>query len=336
MLEAPDGTCLISTYWVRPVSPVDLSAILLKYLIEMVEMEWKNTNDDVEGAVIAVPAHFSSQRKMATVDAATKAGIKNVHLRQETVAAALAYGINGGTNGETVLVFDWGGGTFDVSILQAFEGIMEILGTDGNQFLGGDDIDVLLMRWALESSRADINAIDVSTLRESCRSAKETLGQAEHAMITVAPNVVLALDNYRLREVMQPLLLKIADVLDVIGRDLFVEWAQNPHETALGTVSIKDKHSSKQVHDPWAPPPRRITKVVLVGQITRLPIVRDFISRITGVEPCSNVDPGEAVALGAAIQAGILEGTVRGVELMDGSYSIDLHDRTTGFTNWQP
>ena len=295
----------------------------------------QSIGETVDGAVVAVPAHFTTSQKQATIDAAEQAGISKVHLLQEPVAAALAYGIDGGTDGETILVFDWGGGTFDVSVLQAFEGIMEILGTDGDQFLGGDDIDQLLVKYVQEVNEVP----DSFDLYRKCRVAKESLALNEQATIPCSKDgqsITLTRDD--LEQVARPLFNDIATVLDRIGKDLFIEWNMDPYDaiTTKEMVAVSIQESMSEKADPWAPPPRKVSKVVMVGQITRLPMVFDYVRRVTGVEPCSSVDPGEAVALGAATQAGILKGTVGNVELMDGSYSIDLHDRTTGFSNWQP
>ena len=331
LVESEDGTACLASMKGCTISPIVLSSAVIKYLIEYASMSLQD--DTIDGAVVAVPAHFSASQKQATIEAAEQAGIQKVHLLQEPVAAALAYGIDGGSDGETVLVFDWGGGTFDVSVLQAFEGIMEILGTDGNQFLGGDDIDQLLVNHifpSLESKTLDIY--------KRCRAAKETLASQEQAEISVDDGSILSITRDGLESICRPLFENIAVVLERIGQDLFIEWEMGPFDAIGPNVTSPSKASTSipSNPDPWAPPPRKITKVVLVGQITRLPMVVEYITRVTGVIPCCSVDPGEAVALGAATQAGILEGSVGSVELMDGSYSIDLHDRTTGFSNWQP
>jgi len=356
ILEDGEGHgCLVSYGGGQTTTPIALSSAVVRHLVDVssayygcrsdMEQTSKSTSESsVHGAVIAVPAHFTPTQKQATIDAAREAGVEVVHLLQEPVAAALAYGIDGGTDGETVLVFDWGGGTFDVSVLQAFEGIMEILGTDGNQFLGGDDIDQLLVRSVVD---VDVD-VDDSVLRGACRSAKEGLAEADEARIYVEGVVDRAMTRDDLERLCEPLFVELATVLDRIGKDLFIEWRVGPfeaisgHDRAMKRKNDTDDREGRdgirggKSRDPWAPPPRTVTKVVLVGQITRLQMVVDYIRRVTGIDPDCSVDPGEAVAIGAATQAGILDGSVGSVELMDGSYSIDLHDRTTGFSNWQP
>ena len=334
--------CVVS-YGEAATTPVALSTVVVRHLLDA-SSAYHGGSEPIAGAVVAVPAHFTPSQKQATIDAVRGAGIETVHLLQEPVAAALAYGINGGTDGETVLVFDWGGGTFDVSVLQAFEGIMEILGTDGNQFLGGDDIDQLLVEWASglggdpggPDDRTDLPGEEKDRLlRGACRTAKEALAEVGEARIHVEGVVDTVMTRDDLELVCRPLFMEIATVLDRIGKTLFIEWMIDPFE-AISRGSAPERRADNGAADPWAPPPRVVTKVVLVGQITRLQMVVDYVQRVTGVTPDCSVDPGEAVAIGAATQAGILDGSVGSVELMDGSYSVDLHDRTTGFTNWQP
>ena len=345
MEEDEAGECILCCQDGTSLTAIDLSAEMTRYLIK-VALQHMPAGSSVDGAVVAIPAHFSVVQKQATLEAAQSGGVQIVHLLQEPVAAALAYGVEGGTDGETILVFDWGGGTFDVSIIQAFEGIMEILGTDGDQFLGGDDIDELILQW-LRQPRQTISLLDGSNmaeLKDSCRRAKEELTRSESAKIRYRDEELCMLDREVLIGVMDPLWHKLALVLDRIGKSLFVEWSMDPFQ-AISHLKLSNEDLKRQTVeqvaisdlDPWVAPPRRITKVVLVGQITRLPMVRKYVQLVTGIQPCDNVDPGEAVALGAATQAGILHGSIGSVELMDGSYSLDLHDRTTGFlTNWQP
>ena len=335
------------------LSPEELSSWLLQHLVRTAQLYLK---ESVTGAVLTVPAHFNPRQRNATFEAAKLAGIGTVHLLQEPVAAALAYGIDGETDGETVLVFDIGGGTFDISILQAFEGIMQVLGTSGDSRLGGDDFDALIADWILEELKIGNSGSD--TVREwalgAAREAKESLSYASSAKIVVG---LTALDQGNTIDLTQEifedltggLFLKMASVLEYIGREVFVEWAVPPRDavpcnTSTARTAAQDNNTSSSdisnsetsSVDKWAPPPRRISKVALVGEITRLPSVRKFVETLTGVPPCISIDPGAAVALGAATQAGILLGSVGSVELMDGSFVVDLHSRVTGFSDWEP
>ncbi|KAH7616496.1 putative Chaperone protein dnaK [Nannochloris sp. 'desiccata'] len=371
------------------ITPLELSTWLVKHLIHTAQMQLR---ESITGAVVTVPAHFDQRQRGATLEVVQLAGVSTVHLLQEPVAAALAYGIDGGTDGETVLVFDIGGGTFDVSVLQAFEGIMQILSTDGDSRLGGDDFDSLLAQWILEeiegrgtstSSTSSSNGAESSLISEeesemrklwalnAARKAKEALSESSCARIPIPSffasnsgdgdgrdnnNIssfgVIELTQEKFENISEPLFQRMAEVLGRIGNEVFVEWAVPPQEAVPSHIHNQREHENTKstlqnaeiantkavgrVFDKWAPPPRKISKVALVGQITRLPSVRNFIQRITGVEPCTSIDPGAAVALGAATHAGVLLGSVGSVELMDGSFVSDLHSRVTGFSEWQP
>ena len=351
------------------VSPVELSSWMIQHLVHIASTSLK---ESVSGAVVAVPAHFNPQQRGATLEAAKLAGIAAVHLLQEPVAAALAYGIDGGTDGETVLVFDIGGGTFDVSILQAFEGILQVLGTGGDSRLGGDDVDALLADWILRrvSNDGDSDTDVRKWALTAAKEAKEALSTRNSTIITIPHHLLSSLDDNddddddddagsstttrsrielsreEFECVIEVLFHRMASVLDCIGSELFVEWAVPPFDAIPSKYDAsKEEEFQKEDSisnntiiplDKWAPPPRRITKVALVGQITRLPSIRLFVERLTGVTPCTSIDPGQAVALGAATQAGILLGSVGSVELMDGSFVVDLHSRVTGFSDWQP
>ena len=347
------------------VSPIELSEILVRHLVQVAE---RAVGETVHGAVVTVPARFSSVQRAATLEAAKNAGLTTVHLLQEPVAAALAYGINGGADGDTVLVFDVGGGTFDVSILQAFEGIMEVLGTSGDPELGGDDIDGALVEWMCNKTD-DSKFINRYEALKIARNAKESISfsyESDDASDKKAGKEFYPISEENVNKVVAPFVMRMASVLEDIGNDLFVEWSVNPREAAeiscrLGEnnsnknwrsnsssekntyvantknfsgVSLANKATLKQ--EKWAPPPRRITRVALVGQSTQLPCIRRFVEIVTGVEPCTGVDPAAAVALGAAIQAGTLLGKLSRVELMDGSFVQEQHDRASGFGDWQP
>ncbi len=367
------------------ITPLELSTWLVKHLIHTAQMYLR---ESITGAVVTVPAHFDHRQRGATMEAVNLAGVSTVHLLQEPVAAALAYGIDGGTDGETVLVFDVGGGTFDLSVLQAFEGIMQVLATAGDSRLGGDDFDSLLAEWILQQiesgGNGDENVIDSKEEAEkrkmwaldAARKAKETLSESSRALIPI-PSFFssgsskesvnntgtsgtsgslgeIELTQEQFESITEPLFQRMAAVLGKIGEEVFVEWAVPPlNAVHLSKISNKIQENTNSTlenakntttpapsaiaeKDKWAPPPRKISKVALVGQITRLPSVRNLIQTITGVEPSTSVDPGAAVALGAATHAGVLLGSVGSVELMDGSFVGDLHSRVTGFSDWQP
>lgn len=334
VLEGDQGEALVySSHADDVLSPIELSHYLLHYLITASE---KVIGQRVHGAIITVPAHFRTQQKQATYEAAKLAGLSTVQLLQEPVAAALAYGINGGADGQTVLVVDMGGGTFDVSLLQAFEGILEVLGTAGDSQLGGDDIDVVLATWILKN----VESIDKAWALKAAQKAKIDFSTGVSQVEILCPDgSQLSFQRQLMEELTAELFYRMAEVLTSLGRELFVEWSVEPHLAVPCNTIGEDRCASSppaQPPDKWAAPPRRIDAVVLVGQSTLLPSVREFIAKTAGTLPESGVDPAEAVALGAAIQAGILMGQLGGVEIMDGSFVASQHGRNTGFTTWQP
>eukprot|EP00887_Chlorella_sp_A99_P001990 scaffold18.g1990.t1 len=335
------------------VTPEELSAEVLRHLLALAQQALQQS---VTGAVITVPAHFNQKQQGATLAAARLAGLPQVLLLQEPVAAALAHGIGGSTDGDTVLVFDLGGGTFDVSILQAFEGIVEVLATAGDSYLGGDDLDTAVAAWLLEQLPQAADADSSSSIGDwewAVRAAERGKVQLAHASSTdieIPGGRCVLLTRERFEDLTAHLFQRMAGVLEGLGSHVHVEWAMEPCMAAAGSSSITEQAEHQQQRqqrvserdglqrrheqdDRWAPPPRRVTRVVLVGQSTRLPTIQAFVERLTGVRPSLTIDPAEAVALGAAVHAGMLLGQVGSIELMDGSYSAELHGRASG---WNP
>ena len=328
------------------VTPEELSSWLLKHLVHRAQMYLK---ESVTGAVITVPAHFNRVHRQATLNAAAMAGLRpphvtGVHVLQEPVAAALAYGIDGGTDGDTVLVVDIGGGTLDISILQAFEGIVQVLGTAGDGGVGGDDFDAAIARWIVDTAATTDGGEEVGRWAlVAARAAKEELSYQDESVVTTPDGSKIVLTTEIFESLTRSMFERVAAVMEGLGEELFVEWAVPRPQDAISTSNSstaseqRSEREEEKNRDKWAPPPRRITKVALVGQITRLPSIRRFIQTLTGVEPSTSVDPGAAVALGAAIHAGVLLGSLSSVEVMDGSFVADLHSRTTGFSpDWEP
>lgn len=362
------------------IAPEELSTYLLQHIRSTAQHA---LNETIQGAVITVPVHFATEQRSAILDAARCANLGTVHLLQEPVAAAMAYQLFGGTHGETILVLDIGGGTFDVSIVQAFEGIMEVLGSTGDIALGGDNFDGLIAEWITEESSKRFGVgVGKSNALTMAREAKEILSSHDTVLLDVVKYTttasyqetihddkkevdgkVIELTRKTFEDISRVLFDRMADALDCIGRELFIEWAVDHPQDAVSSSSsssslsiiqrdsveivekVEEENtmapsslsiSSQTVYDKWAPPPRKITQVVLVGQVTLLPSIRSFVMALTGIEPCTSIDPSTVVAVGAALHAGLLLGSVSGVELMDGSFVADLHSRTTGFGEWQP
>ncbi len=257
--------------------------------------------DTVTQAVITVPAYFDDAQRTATKEAGQIAGLEVLRIINEPTAAALAYGLDKGAGDETMLVFDLGGGTFDVSVLEIGDGVFEVKSTHGDTQLGGDDWDQRIIDWLVGGFKA-AHGIDLSAdkmamqrLKEAAEKAKIELSQVQQTQInlpfiTATPEGPLHLDESLSRAKFQEL---TADLL---------ERCRMPFEQA-----IKDAGLTKGDLD----------HVILVGGATRMPAVHDLVVELTGKEPHKGVNPDEVVAVGAAIQAGVLKGEVKDVLLLD-------------------
>jgi molecular chaperone HscA len=259
-------------------SPVEVSAEILRTLKRRAE---KALGGELVGAVITVPAYFDDAQRQATKDAATLAGLNVLRLLNEPTAAAVAYGLDNGSEG-TYVIYDLGGGTFDISILRLSKGVFEVLSTNGDSALGGDDFDRRIFCWVLEQSRLPpINAEDTRTLLSKAREAKEWLTEHATAQITSVLSdgevVNLTLTSEKFTELTAHLIAKTL----------------TPTRKALRDAGLT-------VED--------IKGVVLVGGATRMPQIHQAVAGFFKQEPLTNLDPDKVVALGAAIQANILAG----------------------------
>ena len=254
--------------------------------------------DTVTQAVITVPAYFDDAQRTATKEAGQIAGLEVLRIINEPTAAALAYGLDKGAEDETVLVFDLGGGTFDVSVLEIGDGVFEVKSTHGDTHLGGDDWDQRIIDWLVNNVKA-AHGVDLSKdriamqrLQEAAERAKIELSQVQqtHINLPFIAEGPLHLDETLTRAKFQEM---TADL---------IERCRIPFEQA-----IKDAGLSKG----------QINHVILVGGSTRMPAVQELVLNLTGKEPNRSVNPDEVVAVGAAIQAGVLKGDVKDVLLLD-------------------
>ncbi|HEV3227461.1 MAG TPA: molecular chaperone DnaK [Acidimicrobiales bacterium] len=257
--------------------------------------------DTVTQAVVTVPAYFDDAQRTATKEAGQIAGLEVLRIINEPTAAALAYGLDKEGADQTILVFDLGGGTFDVSILEIGDGVFEVKATHGDTHLGGDDWDQRVIDWLIESFKS-AHGVDLGKdnmalqrLKEAAEKAKIELSQVQQTQInlpfiTATADGPLHLDDQLSRAKFQEM---TADLLD---------RCKTPFEQA-----IKDAGLTKE----------QIDHVILVGGSTRMPAVQDLVMGITGKEPNKGVNPDEVVAVGAAIQAGVLKGDVKDVLLLD-------------------
>jgi molecular chaperone HscA len=259
--------------------PVEIGAEVLKALRLRAEAALGGT---LVGAVITVPAYFDDAQRQATKDAAQKAGLTVLRLLNEPTAAAVAYGLDTANEGVYV-VYDLGGGTFDVSVLRLSRGVFEVLSTNGDSQLGGDDFDQLLVEWfSSQSPEFAWSASDATALRAAARRAKEAL--AEQASVTMACT--------RLADGASMAVLLTREVFHAVTHQL-VDRSMGPVKRALRDAGLK---------------PHEVDGVVMVGGSTRMLQVRSTVAEYFGREPYTGIDPDEAVALGAAIQADQLAG----------------------------
>ena len=258
--------------------------------------------DEVTDAVITVPAYFEDAQRQATKEAGQIAGLNVLRIVNEPTAAALAYGLDKGEKEQTILVFDLGGGTFDVSLLEIGDGVVEVLATAGDNELGGDDWDQRVVDWLVDKFKSQ-HGIDLTKdkmalqrLREAAEKAKIELSSAQQASINL-PYITVDADK-------NPLFLD-----ESLSRTEFQKITSDLLDRTKQPFNQVIKDAGLSVGD--------IDQVVLVGGSTRMPAVSDLVKELTGKDPNKSVNPDEVVALGAALQAGVLTGDVKDVLLLD-------------------
>ncbi len=297
VVKGKDGRAVVevegTTY-----TPEEISAMILQKMKADAEAY---LGEKVTEAVITVPAYFNDSQRQATKDAGKVAGLEVKRIINEPTAAALAYGLDKGHEDQTILVFDLGGGTFDVSILEMGEGVFEVKSTSGDNHLGGDDWDQRVMDWLADKFKAD-HGIDLRAdkmalqrLKEAAEKAKMELStmqttQINLPFITADASGPKHLDYTLTRAEFQKV---TSDLLD---------RCKKPVENAIKDAGIKAAD---------------IDHVILVGGSTRMPAVQELVKGITGRDPHKGVNPDEVVAIGAAIQGGVLGGDVKDILLLD-------------------
>ncbi|MFT8460062.1 molecular chaperone DnaK [Liquorilactobacillus ghanensis] len=282
----------------KKYTPQEISAMILQYIKDYAE---SYLGEKVSQAVITVPAYFNDGQRQATKDAGKIAGLKVERIVNEPTAAALAYGLDKLDKDEKILVFDLGGGTFDVSILELGDGVFEVLSTNGDTHLGGDDFDKKIMDWLIAEFKQE-NGVDLSTdkmamqrLKDAAEKAKKDLSGVTSAQISLpfisaGANGPLHLEKTLTRA-----------KFDELTADL-VERTKVPVRNALKDAGLSNSD---------------IDEVILVGGSTRIPAVQEAVKAETNHEPNKSVNPDEAVALGAAVQGGVITGDVKDVVLLD-------------------
>jgi molecular chaperone DnaK len=278
--------------------PQEISAMILRKIKQDAEAY---LGEDVKQAVITVPAYFNDSQRQATKDAGQIAGLEVLRIINEPTASSLAYGLDKKED-ETILVFDLGGGTFDVSILDVGEGVVEVQATSGDTFLGGDDWDQRIADYVADEFKKD-QGIDLRSDRQALQRLKEAAEKAKVELSTVLEteiNLPFVTADASGPKHLQMKLTRAK--LEQLTEDL-VERCRAPFNQALEDAKLK---------------PADLDEVVLVGGATRMPMIQDLVRKLTGgKEPHKGVNPDEVVGVGAAIQAGVLSGEVKDVLLLD-------------------
>lgn len=281
----------------KDYSPQEISAMILQKLKQDAEAY---LGEQVSQAVVTVPAYFTDAQRQATKDAGSIAGLEVLRIINEPTAASLAYGLDKGED-HTILVFDLGGGTFDVSILELGDGVFEVKATSGNNRLGGDDFDERIMKW-LVSEFKKTSGVDLSGDRMAMQRINEA---AEKAKIELSGVLTTNINlPFITADATGPKHLDLN-----LTRAKFEELTADLIEATMGPT--------RQAMNDAGLSPKDINKVILVGGSTRIPAVQEAIKKFLGKEPYRGVNPDECVAIGAAIQAGVLVGEVKDVLLLD-------------------
>ncbi|HXE68252.1 MAG TPA: molecular chaperone DnaK [Hyphomicrobiaceae bacterium] len=299
IIKGPNGDAWVEAHG-KQYSPAQISAYILQKMKETAEAK---LGEAVTQAVITVPAYFNDAQRQATKDAGKIAGLEVLRIINEPTAAALAYGLDKKKDSKTIAVYDLGGGTFDISVLEIGDGVFEVKSTNGDTFLGGEDFDMRLVEYLASEFKKE-NGIDLRNdklalqrLKEASEKAKIELSSSQQTEI----NLPFISMNPQTQSPLHLTLKLTRAKLESLVDDL-IERTKGPCQQALKDAGLKAAE---------------IGEVVLVGGMTRMPKVQQIVKELFGKEPHKGVNPDEVVAVGAAIQGGVLKGDVKDVLLLD-------------------
>ncbi len=297
LVEAANGDVKIQIRD-RQYSPEEISAFIL---LEIKRFAEEVLGEEVTEAIVTVPAYFNDSQRQATRDASKIAGLEVLRILNEPTAAALSYGLDSEGEADTIAVYDLGGGTFDISILQLSQGIFEVRSTTGHTFLGGEDFDQRIMDWLIGEFERETgidlrrDRMALQRLKEAAERAKCELSSADEAPINLP---FISADEKGPRHLSRTLTREAFEdlVADLVGK------TEEPCREAIEAAGLR---------------PDQIQEVLLVGGQTRTPLVGQTVERIFGRPPNREINPDEVVAMGAAIQGGILRGDIKDIVLLD-------------------
>jgi molecular chaperone DnaK len=300
IVKGPNGDAWVNAGG-KDYSPSQISAFILQKMKETAEAYLGET---VTQAVITVPAYFNDAQRQATKDAGQIAGLEVLRIINEPTAAALAYGLEK-EEGKTIAVYDLGGGTFDVSILEIGDGVFEVKSTNGDTFLGGEDFDAAIVNWLADKFK-EKEGIDLRSDRLALQRLKEAAEKAK-----------IELSSAQTTEINQPFITARMEGGATTPLHLVVTLTRAELEKLVAPLIDRTKEPMKKALKDAGVDAKDIADVVLVGGQTRMPRVREVVKEFFGKEPHVGVNPDEVVAMGAAIQAGVLQGEVKDVLLLD-------------------